>query len=168
MSAGALAILGPVWLALLLIILVSAVRAGKSEFALRLGCRAVSVLWVLAGAAVNAGLVISGSTYTGFADGAYLPFVQDTWESVVVPHPVVFIGLLVVFEATAGILVLFPGKARQGALVALITFTVTLVSFGWGFLGWAVPMTTALVLLLRAERRPARVRTPGAELTWRH
>jgi len=68
-------------------------------------------------------------------------------------HQVVFIGLLIAFEATAGVLVLWPGRPRQVALTAVIACTVALVSFGWGFLVWSVPMTVALVLLLKAERR---------------
>jgi uncharacterized membrane protein YqjE len=70
-----------------------------------------------------------------------------------VPHHHFFIGLLVAFEAVAGLLVLIPGLARQLGLVALIAFTLAVVSFGWGFCLWSVPMTVALVLLLRAERR---------------
>jgi len=153
MGTATLAVLGPVWLGLGIVIFVSGLRAGRSPHALRTGCRAVSALWVLAGAAVNAGLLVAGRSYTGFADGAYVSFVHETWESLVVPHQWVFIGLLIAFEAVAGLLVLVPGRPRQGALVALIAFTVALVSFGWGFLLWSAPMTMALALLLRAERR---------------
>ena len=131
----------------------SQLRAGRSVRALRIGCLAVSALWVLAGAAVNAGILVAGGSYSGFADGAYVSFVHETWESLVVPHQVVLIGLLIAFEATAGVLVLWPGRPRQVALTAVIACTVALVSFGWGFLVWSVPMTVALVLLLKAERR---------------
>jgi uncharacterized membrane protein YphA (DoxX/SURF4 family) len=155
MDGQAVSVLGPIWLTLGATIFVAAWRAGHSDRALRVGCYAVSVLWVLAGALVNAGFLLAGSDYSGFADAAYVPSVTETWEALVVPHPHFFIGLLVAFEAIAGVLVLFPGQLRQGALVALIAFTVALVSFGWGFYLWAVPMTTALALLLQAERRRA-------------
>lgn len=113
---------------------------------------AVSALWVLAGAAVNALFLARGDDYSGFADGASTSFVRDTWESVVVPHHVLFIGLLIAFEAAVGALVLVEGRVRQTALVPLIGFNVALVSFGWGFLLWSVPMVVALSLLWRADR----------------
>jgi hypothetical protein len=153
MDGGMVVFLGPVWLALGLTIVVCGFRSRGSERALEWGCRAVSVLWVLAGAVVNAVSLIAGDTYAGFADGANVSFVREQWASVVVPHHHFFIGLLVAFEAVAGLLVLIPGLARQLGLVALIAFTLAVVSFGWGFCLWSVPMTVALVLLLRAERR---------------
>ncbi|MGY2874483.1 putative membrane protein YphA (DoxX/SURF4 family) [Marmoricola sp. URHA0025 HA25] len=100
---------------------------------------------------------------------AYVGFVKDTWESLVVPHQTVFIGLLVAFEAVAGAAVLFPGRVRRSGLVALIAFNVALVSFGWGFLLWAVPVATGLVLLLRAEsRRASRTSGPTPRPKGRH
>jgi hypothetical protein len=71
----------------------------------------------------------------------------------VVPNHTLFIGLLVVFEALAGILVLFPGRPRQLALLALIGFNAAVVSFSWFFVFWSTPVVVALGLLLRAERR---------------
>jgi hypothetical protein len=164
MSGGVIAVLGPVWAGLAVVILVSGLRAGRSPQALRTGCLAVSALWLLAGAGVNAGMLVAGRSYSGFADGAALAFVHETWESLVVAHQAVFIGLLIAFEAVAGVLVLFPGRPRQAALLAVIAFTVALVSFGWGFLLWSVPVTAALVLLLRAERRRAAASTGTREM----
>jgi hypothetical protein len=153
MSPELLRVLAPVWACLGATILVYGVRARRREHALTRGCFAVAVLWVLAGALVNAAILVFDGSYSGFADGAYVDFVRDTWESLVVPHQVLFIGLLVAFEALAGGLVLVPGRARQAALVALIGFNVALLSFGWGFCLWSIPVGTGLVLLLRAERR---------------
>ena len=152
MDKGSVAILGPVWLTLGAFIVVCALRAGRSERALRWGCAGVSVLWVGAGAAVNAAFLLAGSTYSGFADSANIAFVRETWESLVVPHRMLFIGLIV-FEAMAGVLVLFPGRPRQLALVALIGFNIAVVSFSSFYVFWSVPIVAALGLLLRAERR---------------
>lgn len=153
MSSEALSVLGPIWAVLGVIVVVCGVRARHSERALAWGCVAVSVLWVVAGAAVNAGVLVLDSSYTGFADGSPVAFVRDTWESLVVENQGIFIGLLVAFEALAGALVLLPGRPRQVALAALVAFNVALLSFGPGFLIWSVPVGTGLVLLLRAERR---------------
>jgi hypothetical protein len=69
-----------------------------------------------------------------------------------VPNHELFIGLLIVFEAAAGALVLVEGRVRQVALALLIGFNIALVSFGWGYLLWSVPMVAALSLLRRADR----------------
>jgi hypothetical protein len=147
------------WATLGTTIVVSGLRARHSVRALRLGIAAVSVLWLLGGAAANAAMLADGTTYTGFADGSAIPFVTDTWESLVVPHHHVFIGLLIAGEALAGLLVLVPGRVREVVLLALVAFNATLVVFGWGFAIWAVPVVTGLALLHRAERstpRPSR------------
>lgn len=166
MSSEALSVLGPIWAVLGAIVVVGGVRARHSERALAWGCVAVSVLWVVAGAAVNAGVLVLDSSYTGFADGSPVGFVRDTWESLVVPNQGIFIGLLVAFEALAGALVLVPGGPRQVALAALVAFNVALLSFGWGFLLWSVPVGTGLVLLLGAERRRAE-KDVGAQISRR-
>ena len=143
------------WLLLAVVIVVCATRARRSRTAYRLGVLAVSALWVVAGAGVNAVALLQGSDYSGFADTAWSSFVQDTWESLVVPRPTVFIGMLIGFEAVVGALVLVPGRARQTALLLLCAFNVAVVSFGWWYLLWAVPMMAALLLLWRGGRSVA-------------
>ena len=160
-------VLPVLWAGLGTVIVASGLRAARSRRAYVTGVTAVSVLWVVAGAAANGYLLARGDDYSGFADGASTSFVRETWESVVVPRHGLFIGLLIAFEAAAGVLVLVEGAVRQVALVVLIAFTVALVSFGWGFLVWSIPMVLALSLLWRAGRdvrRPEdhRVATPPA------
>ena len=139
-----------VWVGLGIVIVAGSLRARRSRRAYATGVTAVSVLWVVAGAGANAYFLARGADYSGFADGASTSFVRETWESLVVPHHGLFIGLLIAFEATAGLLVLVEGPVRQAALLLLIGFNVALVSFGWGFLVWSVPMALALSLLWRA------------------
>jgi hypothetical protein len=145
-------VLPVVWFGLGVVIIACSVRAARSRRAYVAGVTTVSLLWVVAGAAVNAYFLARGDDYAGFADGASTSFVRDTWESVVVPQHSLFIGLLIAFEATVGLLVLIEGRVRQVALVLLIGFNVALLSFGWGFLVWSVPMVGALSLLWRADR----------------
>ena len=144
-----------------LVIVVAAVRARRSDVALQVGLVAVGGLFVLAGALVNAAYLARGDDYAAFARGSSFAFVRDTWTSLVVPHHHLFIGLLVVFEATVGVLVLLGPRARTVGLVAAIVFHVLLVSFGWGFALWSAPMVVALALLLRAARR-----RPEALASW--
>jgi hypothetical protein len=151
-----------VWTTLGVTIVVSSVLARRSDRAFSIGIAAVSVLWVLAGAAVNAAMLVDGSSYTGFADGSPIRFVRDTWESLVVPHHHVFIGLLITGEALAGLAVLVPGRVREAALLALVAFNATLTVFAWAFAIWAVPLVVSLVLLLREERLRIPRRRPYA------
>jgi hypothetical protein len=157
------------WVALGIVVVTSSLRARKSPAAYRLAVYAVSVLWTLGGAAANGWFLARGDDYSGFADGASTSFVRDTWESLVVPHHTLFIGLLVLFEALAGVLVLVPGPVRQATLLSLIAFDVLLLSFGWGYLVWSVPMVLALSLLWRAGRaqgqRPRHQPSPPAART---
>lgn len=141
-----------VWASLGIVIVTCGLRATRSRRAYALGVAAVSALWVVAGAAANAYFLARGDDYSGFADGASTSFVRDRWESVVVPHHGLFIGLLIAFEAVAGLLVLIEGWVRQTALLLLIGFNLALLSFGWGFLVWSAPMGFALWLLWRAGR----------------
>ena len=50
-------------------------------------------------------------------------------------------------------LVLVPGRVRRIALGVLIAFNLTLLWFGWAHLPWPLISSTALALLLRADRR---------------
>lgn len=149
----AISVLGPVWVVLGLLIIGCALVGQRRERALAVGYAAVASLWVAAGAGFNATALLAGEDYSGFADAADLQFVTDSWESLVVPHHEVFIWLLVAFQTVCGLLVLVPGRLRETALVALIAFNLALVSFGWAFVFWALPMALALLRFLRVERR---------------
>lgn len=142
-----------VWLILGVVTLGAAVRSYRSRRALEVGRVALGVLFVLAGAVVNAVYLFTGADYGSFADAAHLRFVRDAWHSLVAPHQGLFIGALVVFEATVGILVLRRGRSAQAGLIGIIGMHLGLLLFGWVLTIWAVLMLVALVHLLRAERR---------------
>ena len=149
------------WAVLGVIILGGALLAHRSRTAYLAAIGALAVFYTVAGAAVHAWNLATDVSYSGFADWSWSSFVTDTWESLVVPHEWIFIGLLVVFEATVGVLVLVPGRPRRIALVLIMAFHVALLSFGWAYLVWVVPMVVALVLLLRADGRQAALEAPG-------
>jgi hypothetical protein len=101
---------------------------------------------------VNTVFLATGEDYADFADRSYIPFVRHTWRTLVVPNHWLFISLLIAFEAAVGLLALRGGRWTQWALAAAIAFHVGLLSFGWGFYLWSIPMISAFVLLLRAAR----------------
>ncbi len=140
------------WPVLGLVTIVAGVMAHRHPRARIIGRWALGTLFVAAGALVNAVYLATGTDYADFADASMIPFVRDTWTSLVAPRQGLFIGLLVVFEATVGLLVVTGGRRTQAALVLIMGFHVALMSFGWYFWAWSIPMLAACALLLRAER----------------
>jgi hypothetical protein len=141
------------WLILGSVALVASLRATRSRRALLVGRIAVGTLMIGAGALVNAAYLGTGFDWTTFADAAHFDFVRETWRSLVAPNALVFISLLIAFEAIAGVLVLCGGRKAQLGYLALIGMHIGLLPFGWvPFTFWAVPMLVTFVLLFRAER----------------
>lgn len=141
------------WVASAIAIATAAIRSKRHPSAIRIGRLGVGFLYIVAGAGANAWMLASGEDYRDFAKASYIPFVRDTWESLVVPNHDVWISLLIVFEFAVGALALAGAKRTQLAYVLAIAFHICLLSFGWGFYLWSVPMIAAFITLLRAERR---------------
>lgn len=102
------------------------------------------------GAAVHVVLVSAEpGVYAAFADNALLGLVRTAWSSVTAA-PVPFVGALALFECAVGLLVLFgtPRVAMVGASL-MAAFHVALMTFGWGFWLWSLPMLGLLGVLLR-------------------
>ena len=152
------------WLACGLATIIAGVLADRSRRARYLGRAAVGVLFVLGGALVNAIYLASGRDYAGFADTAHFAWVTDAWRAVVAPNEVLWISLLVAFEATVGTLILSGGRRTQLGYVGVIGFYLALWLFGGFQLVWVVIMLPPMLLLLRAERRAATAPPPAAHV----
>ena len=132
-------------------------------------------LFIVFGALVNAiYLFVEPEYYATFADASPFPFVTDTWNTLVLPHQNFFITVLIIFEATMGVLILSGGPTNPDRAVGgLIGFHIGRLAFGGVLWPWAAVMLTALVLLLRAERKAApglaaqRLRDPAHVHAWR-
>jgi hypothetical protein len=149
------------WLVLGGVAFVAALRANRSRRAMYVGRWALGVLFIVFGAVVNAVyLAVDPDYYNEFATPSPFAFVRDTWQSLVVPNMGFFITLLILFEATMGVLVLSGGRWTQIGLIGLIAFHVGQLAFGGVLWVWAPLMLVTLVLLLRAERRAA-AQAPG-------
>ncbi|HEU4422276.1 MAG TPA: hypothetical protein VFR67_07005 [Pilimelia sp.] len=147
------------WLVCAAATVIAAVLAGRSRRARYVGRTAVGILFIVGGALLHVINLMTGSNYSGFADPAFFSWVTDAWESVVVPNPVLFIGLLVVFEATVGVLSLSGGRRTQLGYAGVIAFYSVLWLFGpeiW----FVLIMLPAMLLLLRAERHAATAPAP--------
>lgn len=142
------------WLVLGATVVVASLRADRSERARFVARVALGVLFLVFGAVVNAVyLVTDWDSFAAFGEMSQFAFVRETWASLVVPNTGFFIGLLILGEATAGILVLSGGRRLEVGLALLLAFHVGLLFFGWWLWLYAVPMLGALALLLRAQRR---------------
>ena len=144
-----------VWLACGVATVVAAALAGRKAWARYLGRAAVGVLFLFGGALLHVVNLATGGDYAGFADPAHFGWVTHAWRAVVAPNQLLFIGLLVVFEATAGILAVGGGRWTRLGYTAVIAFYVALWIFGRYETVWCVVMLPAMVVLLRAERYAA-------------
>lgn len=133
--------------------IVGAVFANRSRRWLYVGRAAVGGLFLFGGALYNFISLVTDVDYADFADTAHFAWVTDTWRSVVGPNQALFIGLLVLFEATVGVLILSGGRRTQLGYAGVIGFYLALWLFGGFQLIWAVSMLPFMVMLLLAERR---------------
>ncbi|MGV1009789.1 MAG: hypothetical protein ACOYBY_14440 [Dermatophilaceae bacterium] len=153
------------WVACGLATLVAAVLAARSRAARYVGRVAVALLFLVGGALLHVVNLATGIDYAGFADPAHFAWVTDAWRSVVAPNQALFIGLLVVFEAAMGVLVISGGRRTQVGYVGVIAFYLALWLFGWIETVWCLLMLVPMWLLLRAERQATSAPTiPGAPL----
>jgi hypothetical protein len=106
---------------------------------------------------VHLGLVSADAqVYQHFADHGLFSFVRDGWRDIVMARPEVYGLLLMVGEVTAGTLLLVGGRAARVGWVAVITFHVLLMLFGWWDWVWCVPALTLLVVLARRDLETSR------------
>lgn len=157
------------WVASAIAVVTAAIRSRRHASAVRMGRLGVGFLFIVAGAAMNGWFLMRGDDYGKFASGSYIPFVRDTWQSVVVPNHELWIGMLIAFELAIGVLSLAGERHTQLAYALAIVFHVCLLSFGWGFYLWSIPMVVALATLLAVERRtgPTHRAVTGPEPTAR-
>jgi uncharacterized membrane protein len=152
------------WLACGIATIVAAVLASRSGRARYVGRAAVGALFFVGGALVHVINLASGGDYAGFADPAHFGWVTDAWRAVVAPNQVLFIGLLVVFEATVGVLTLSGGRRTQLGYLGVIGFYLALWLFGWIETVWVLIMLPPMLLLLRAERHAATGPPPASHV----
>ena len=145
--------------------IIAAVLADRSRRAQYLGRTAVGVLFIAGGALLHVINLATGTDYAGFADPAHFAWVTHAWNVVLVPNHVLLIGLLALFEATAGALVLSGGRRTELGYLAVIAFYLALWPFGWIETVWVLIMLPAMLLLLRAERRADGRAAPASQGT---
>jgi uncharacterized membrane protein len=143
------------WVACGVVTIVASLLAGRSRQWRYVGRAATAVLFVIGGALLHVINLATGGDYTSFADPAHFQWVTDAWRAIVAPNQLLFIGLLIVFEATVGLLTISGGRRTQVGLIGVIAFYLALWLFGPIETVFVVVMLVPMFLLLRAERRAA-------------
>jgi len=143
-----------------LVTVVASVLASRSDLWRQVGRDATAVLFVIGGALMHVVTLATGGDYAGFADPAHFQWTTDAWRAVVAPNQVYFIGLLILFEATVGLLTISGGRRTQAGLIGVIAFYLLLWLFGPIETIFVLVMLAPMGLLLRAERR-AETRATG-------
>ncbi|WP_112273923.1 hypothetical protein [Lentzea terrae] len=141
------------WTACVVATLVGAALSVRRPMGRYIGRVAVGVLFVFGGALLHVINLVRGDDYAGFADPAHFAWVTTAWRAVVPPNHVLLIGLLIVFETAAGVLVVSGGRWTRLGYVAVIAFHLLLWLFGWFETVYALIMLPPLALLLHAETR---------------
>lgn len=106
---------------------------------------------LIGGALFNAIQLAQGNDYATFADPSPFSWITRTWRAVIPENHVVLIGLLVIFEATAGVLLLAGERTARLGYPAVITFHLLLWLFGWFEIVYCLLMLPALIMLWRAD-----------------
>lgn len=141
------------WVLTGLTIVVTGVLAGGSPRALRLGLAAVAFSLAGLGAVGLAVLIATDADLTAVAAASYLPVVRDTLGVPGSPLVSVAIALLIAYQATAGLMILFGGRWVEAGLAAAIGIQLGLLALAWWAFLVSPLVIIGLVLLWRARRR---------------
>jgi uncharacterized membrane protein len=141
------------WTVCGVVTIVAGLLAGRSARWRQVGRAATGVLFLIGGALMHVITLATGGDYAGFADPAHFQWVTDAWRAVVAPNQLFFIGLLIVFEATVGLLAVSGGRRTQLGYLGIIAFYLLLWLFGAIETVFVLLMLVPMYLLLRAERR---------------
>jgi hypothetical protein len=78
----------------------------------------VGMVMLVGGALLNTAYLVVGNDYSVFMDASWFPWMTETWRAVVRPNHDLLIGLLILFEAAVGVLIL-SGGAHDAARACL-------------------------------------------------
>ena len=143
------------WMTFGVATVIACLLSSRSRRAMLIARTMVGMVMLVGGALLNTAYLLAGNDYAVFMDASWFPWVTETWRAVVPPNHVLLIGLLILFEAAVGVLILIGGRMTQLGLGCAIAFHLALCVMGWGVTLYALAMLAGLVLLLRAERHAA-------------
>src|SRR4029450_4549930 len=140
------------WMTFGVATVVACLLSSRSRRAMLIARVLVGMVMLVGGALLNTAFLLAGNDYSVFMDASWFPWVTEIWRAVVPPNHVLLIGLLILFEAAVGVLILIGGRMTQLGLAGAIGFHLALCVMGWGVTLYAIAMLAAPALVLRAER----------------
>ncbi len=118
----------------------------------------------LAGAVANLIMIIfQPEIYRSFANLALIPFYSNVWNSIVIPNLYLFVGLIIAFEISLGVLFLASRRFLPVAFLISLGFNIGLIPFGFTFLYSNGVLVLVQVYLLSKARRSNEFRLAGGE-----
>lgn len=102
---------------------------------------------------VHVGIVAADEElYRDVADAAWLPGIDTAWQDIFMAHPTLW-GLMIAFgELAIAAALLTGGRLARYGLTGAAAFHLGLMTLGWGYWMWSVPV---LAILLGPGRRTA-------------
>lgn len=91
----------------------------------------------------------------GYADGAWLPFLEDFMVDVFMPNGELFMGLVVLFEVVVGLLILARWRSVDAGVLASVGWVLVVLPFlAWPYLltNLVLAVVQGVLLLRRYDR----------------
>lgn len=141
------------WVLTGLIIVGSGVRSARDGRALRVGLAATAFSLAGLGAVGLAVLVAVDVDLSAIVAGSWLPPVRDAVAVAGDPLVSVAVALLIAYQATAGLMIVFGGRFVEVGLAAAIGVQLGLLALAWWAFLVSPLVITGLILLWWAWRR---------------
>jgi hypothetical protein len=127
--------------------------ATRSEHPVAAAIRIAFGVIFLWSSGVHVGIVASDpELYRDVADAAWLPGIDTAWQDIFMAHPTFWGLMIAVGELAIGSALLTGGRLARYGLAGAAAFHLGLMTLGWGYWMWSVPV---LVILLGPGRRAA-------------
>lgn len=85
--------------------------------------------------------------YSAFAQEALFPFVRTAWREIFMADPDGWALVVAEVEFLIGAALLLGGVWARIGYLAVITFHIALMMFGWGFWMWSIPAIVGITAL---------------------
>jgi hypothetical protein len=110
------------WMTFGVATVIACLLSSRSRRAMLIARAMVGMVMIVGAALLNTVYLLAGNDYAVFMDASWFPWVTETWRAVVPSNHVLLIGLLILFEAAVGVLILIGGRMTQLGLACAIAF----------------------------------------------
>lgn len=130
--------------------------ATTSEHRLAAAIRIAFGVIFLWSSGVHVGIVAADpELYRDVADAAWLPGIETAWQDIFMAHPAFWGQMVALGELAIGTALLTGGRPARFGLAGAAAFHVGLMTLGWGYWMWSVPVLAILLGPGRRTTQPA-------------